>query len=1595
MQKEIIENGLNLFNYLEEVIRLGYKTTYNVDKYDNILLYEFEFNSEDYINIEKENELSPPIITIKRPDEPQRPEPPKILEGWLNFNKNDKYSLPQKINKRLFTDEIGNEKEVYFADDEKRVETYHKYINILKKWMEDIEPILKIKEMYNNLFQERKALDYQDNLEFVIGYGLMQWKKDKSILNYPVITHNMTINYNGKSNLIEITYPDDANWMIQDEQLSEFLSLQERENIKNIFNKLLNSDPTEDGFMDLLYALKGLDSNAKIKKIDNLNTKKYSENLKIFDGWLLFTRKKTIVEQLKDIEEFKKEIDGSSNIKNPILKQILTPPKDTNIHPSQVDTHTEWDTILDQNVLFPKKINQEQVRILDYLKQSQGVVVQGPPGTGKSHTIANLVSHFVASGQRVLVTSEKEQALKVLSDMLPDSVEKLSMTVLTNDDDRIKRLEKVIDNITNIVSNSSVAKLREEKSHLEKLFEYKKQKLESIKADMKKLSNADKAVDIDLLDQELYPAEAQKFIKNNMQKYAWFNDYPNYDIEKITNEFEDIIKLSPSSIPSTENLEEALKLRKEIEPLLGELMNYKLPDIEKIITKKEFEKIAEQKYEIAKKEEDINHYYDGLELKNNLQDLKESYRLAKKTFDIYSDIENSWALDLLADNKKEMGNIEKSLEELNNLNKIMQDHTKKLSLTDNIDINDKYDYESYQKFINEAVERIENGKTPWNSLSLFGLLDKGQKEAIKTVKLNQKRPETKEEWKKVKAFIDSKIAQKKLIIKWNNFAVNFPDNNLPEIKIEDTPKKINSIIEKLVKAFNYKKTLKNELKMKIDKVIYGSAKKLFNNIERELPNILEVLQLRIDNLKLNQADDNYTQQKEYLSNFKDDNSHPLVMELLKILKKDFAELKAHINDWDEYYKKLVQLDENKSRLNEMKRYLEILETEAPNWYKNWFNDELDSNEIKPDNWKEAWKFNVLKAYLKDITDKNKKMIMLENNLKENQDSIRELKEDLVDVSTKISLINNITQNNIGALRSWKIMVKKIGKGYGKYASKYAKKARKYMKEPKDSVPAWIMPVYKVSETTVKKMSSFDVVIIDEASQSNVSSLLALLRGKKAIIVGDEKQITPSAVGRDKQKVMDFIEKYLDNIPFKDNFDLETSIFELAEIFFGTEKLMLKEHFRCLPEIISFNNGLFYQNKIIPLRNPAQKKKLEPVLESVYLKEGYRNNKVNKVEAEAICEKIEKLIKKNRYKGKTFGVISLTGSEQAKYIYNLIDNYISTKEQERIRFHAGDAYDFQGDERDVIILSMVVGGENDNYRALSGKTYEQRINVATSRAKDKLILFHSVQLGTELNNPNDLRYKLLNYVKNGIKDEKIHENKKEKCDSKFEEDVYDWLVERGYEVTPQVGVGSYRIDLVVEGENNRLAVECDGDRWHPPEKWWDDKLRQHQLERVGWNFWRVSGSAFYANPDQAMNSIIKTLNSMNIKPNKSKEDINKIDKVNKEIKSDIKPKEKLTKKTKKDNGEIDLTSIYTKFKENENFKKTKDNENEINNTNENIKFDFIEEESEDGFDIDDIVENYDGQTGKVHDIEDDVLIVITDSNFVEKWKIKDVELIRPS
>ena len=231
---------------------------------------------------------------------------------------------------------------------------------------------------------------------------------------------------------------------------------------------------------------------------------------------------------------------------------------------------------------------------------------------------------------------------------------------------------------------------------------------------------------------------------------------------------------------------------------------------------------------------------------------------------------------------------------------------------------------------------------------------------------------------------------------------------------------------------------------------------------------------------------------------------------------------------------------------------------------------------------------------------------------------------------------------------------------------------------------------------------------------------------------------------------------------------------------------------------------------------------------------------------------------------TFGVISLQGEEQAKLINQLLLERLMPEEIEQRELVCGDAYAFQGDERDVMFLSMVAAS-NQRFAALVKDSDKQRFNVAASRGRDQVWLFHTVTLN-ELN-PDDMRYKLLAYYSNPAA-QPVGKPDWDKCESDFEREVGKIIYAKNYRLIPQYepfGSGSYRIDFVIEGLRSRLAVECDGPHHDDPEQIEHDMARQRQLERCKWVFWRVSASSFYFDRDKAMASLWRKLEELEIHP----------------------------------------------------------------------------------------------------------------------------------
>jgi len=83
----------------------------------------------------------------------------------------------------------------------------------------------------------------------------------------------------------------------------------------------------------------------------------------------------------------------------------------------------------------------------------QGVVVQGPPGTGKTHTIANIICHYLATGRRVLVTSKSEGALAVLREHIPEGIRDLAISLLTSEREGLKQLETTVSLLASTITS--------------------------------------------------------------------------------------------------------------------------------------------------------------------------------------------------------------------------------------------------------------------------------------------------------------------------------------------------------------------------------------------------------------------------------------------------------------------------------------------------------------------------------------------------------------------------------------------------------------------------------------------------------------------------------------------------------------------------------------------------------------------------------------------------------------------------------------------------------------------------------------------------------------------------------------------------------------------------------------------------------------------------------------------------------------------------------------------------------------------------------------------------------------------------------------
>ncbi|MGM0501987.1 MAG: AAA domain-containing protein [Bacillota bacterium] len=1384
-----------IFDYLEDIVKLGYKVIYDIKKHNDFLLTAADIKGVQELKLK--NKFYTPqgeLLTIKR----------------LNSLTAAKTPPQTKENNQLF----------------------------------------------DRLFNIKKRLQYEEKIELVLGYGLLLWEQEEQEIRYPLLTRNAVIKHVPKENTISIVAPDDARWKLELEPLID-VGVTQLAALRSKFNEV---DTTSSGranpYLDVLYEATGITANGTVTSVVNPLELESDANLKIVDDWVLFIRERKQNEVLQDIEEFRKQLQTKTANLPDSIRKILSDPEQDNFKWDSKDFHDEWSSYLDEEILFPKAVNDEQVKILDCLEKSDGVVVQGPPGTGKSHTIANLIAHFMAQGEKVLVTSQKDQALKVLTEMIPQELRSLTMTVFQNDVNRKQRLEEAVTDISDIVSNQSYAKLKSNVEQLAEQFATTKERLEIVVGELQDLAEAELEVKTAGMKYSLAPAKLAKQVKQEEERYSYFPDQPDYEIDNQG----DVLCLE-KSLPLTEQEFQTLrKLRSELRSELDELVQYQFPSVTHLADLNRYRAMAHELKAAKEVQQKLKADYPNLVFKEHGAKLTELLELIKKTLNTYNQVSYSKSLNFIKENHEVKEELKMAIEELGDVVTEITDFQQRVGSTTKVELDPQIELNDYLEYVEQAINRVEQSKS---AVAWFDLFSSSKKKALHNVYINEKPVKDVGDWIKVRNYIKLQLTIKKFISLWKGLENSFV-GQLPDFSTKVTAK-IKHNYDQLKQAYNYKYQLRPQLKDELEQVIIGELDIEQRDFAEQLKDLYYLFKLKEEESNLNKAQELFDSMKEKLKVYKGDNAHPAVEQLLDCLDIQQAdELNDKIAQWAIYYKQLQELEKLAPQYKKFKALVDRIAQQAPQWAEKWLNPEYDQSDLGVDSWQDAWEHAILKSYLDDVISREEQVKDLEIRQDEFQKQLLNLKRKLVLAKIKLKLKENTSQADINALKKWKHAVNRFGKGTGKNAAKWSAEAQKYMKKAKNAIPAWIMPLYRISETVAREFNSFDVLIIDEASQSNITALLALARAKKVIVVGDEKQISPSVVGISRDKIEIFIEQHLAGLANKNIMDLKTSLYDIAKATFdGRYNLMLKEHFRSLPEIVEFSNQNFYEGKILPLRNIRDSEKLKPTLEPIYLSSGELDSKgqINHQEAEAICAKVQELINNPLYQDKSFGVVSLKGKQQAEYISNKIDEYLTPKQQEEHNFLAGDAYTFQGDERDVMLLSMVVAS-NRRFRALTRTNAEQRFNVAVSRARDQVILFHSVKLDQELDNPDDMRYKLLDYMKNHQLSSTGEFAKQ--CETELARDVYNWLAAEGYTVTVGEKVGNHVIDLVVEGDNNRLGIECDGDKWQSPEKWWEDRRKQRQLTRVGWDIYNLQGVSFYLKEDEIKEKITAKLKELDIK-----------------------------------------------------------------------------------------------------------------------------------
>lgn len=1114
-------------------------------------------------------------------------------------------------------------------------------------------------------------------------------------------------------------------------------------------------------------------------------------------------------------------------------------------------------------LLLTKPANSEQKRVLRRLEETGAVLVQGPPGTGKSHTIANLLGHLLAQNKSILVTSHTSKALKVVRQHMAPALQPLCVSVLEDDEINNKQLEESVSGIINHLSTTSLAKLDKQLEKISTRRDNLKREYDNTREELLRAMRHEYTAQ-SIGDLHSLPAQAARQLASGEDADGWIPG-------PVT---------SGMALPlSRQELGALYELMVSISAEDEDLLQSELPDLERLPTPQEFAAHFDAPEEPpADTSEDHSHWWKHEEQTpeqlDKLIDLvgHERTRLRGRS---------PWFDTLLVVGRQ--GGVPK--ERWTSLIEAVERCDRRLAPMEAaivaaapeichevppVDAFERAKLDAQDLVTCRAIlEHLREG----GKLGTFTtMLRRDWKQLIRGSQVAGVRPSTVEHFEVLETMLEVRQMREELRRHWQ--AQTEGTAVLGSLALEDRPEEqLRDLMPQMRSALQWHEDVWAPLARSLDESgfdwerferdqLAGSA---LTDAEVAVVPVQAVTSLLLPAIESRlglahggahlRTRDGWV---KYLDGFsRKEASYAIVKQLRSGLRRENYD--TYTQAWERLDRLAGQLDEHARR----QQLLNQLRQDAAAWA-----DALEARKAPHDRGRPpgdpeaAWAHRQWTQALSERSDVDLSKLQVKMNKLAEQ--LQEATGEYVEKLSWRAQLERTGLEQQQALSGWLGLHKKIGKGTGKHARKLKQDARDALSKCRDAVPVWIMPLSRAVESFDIATSPFDVVIVDEASQCDVMGLVAFAMAKEVIVVGDHEQVSPYAVGFKTDQMHALIDEVLVDIPNSRLYDAKTSVYDLARQSFGGT-IRLLEHFRCVPDIIQFSNQLCYGGEIKPLREAAA----SPVFPHVvahHVEGGSERNKVNKAEALEIASLVVAMTRMDEYKDSSIGVISMVGTEQALYIDSILRRRLTVAEYRRRRILCGNASQFQGDERDVVLLSMVSAPRADG-RALHRRVNDDAkkvFNVAASRARDQLWVVHSLQPGRDLK-ADDLRLRLISHAESPGRPQVV-DSDEELVLTAAESDLRNDLVEAGYQVAVGSRVGEFTIRLAVTGASGqRVAIQCEGDRDLPLSRVELDLDHQVTLQRLGWQFLRLRASDYVLQPGPRLKKLRKQLDALDVRP----------------------------------------------------------------------------------------------------------------------------------